>query len=102
MRAYTLSVLSQLASSGDPIVEGAIIDWANEKLESAGKASRIKNFQDSSIRQAVVIIDLIDAIKPGIVNYDLVKTDGAEEVSSPKWIYIFMSIVYSNGSYFKK
>jgi len=79
MRAYTLSVLSQLASSGDPIVESAIIGWANDKLETAGKTSRIRNFQDSSIRQSIVIIDLIDAIKPGIVNYDLVKTEGTEE-----------------------
>lgn len=85
MRAYTLSVLSQLASSGDPIVESAIIDWVNEKLESAGKTSRIKNFQDGSIRQGIVIIDLIDAIKPGVINYDLVKTENTEEVSK----YIF-------------
>lgn len=81
MRAYTLSVLSQLASSGDPIVESAIIDWANAKLESAGKTSRIKNFQDSSIRQSIVILDLIDAIKPGIINYELVSTEGTEEVT---------------------
>lgn len=80
MRAYTLSVLSQLASSGDPIVEGAILQWVNEKLETAGKTTKIKNFQDSSIAKGIVIIDLIDAIKPGIINYDLVKSGGTEEV----------------------
>jgi len=80
MRAYTLSVLSQLASSGDPIVESAIIEWANDKLANAEKTSRIRNFQDSSIANGIVIIDLIDAIKPGVINYDVVKTSGTEEV----------------------
>lgn len=37
-------------------------------------------FQDSSIADAKVVIDLIDAIKPGTINYELVKEGGPEEV----------------------
>lgn len=80
MRAYTLSVLSQLAQSGNPIVEKEIIQWVNTKLQNANKTSSIRNFQDSSIADARVVIDLIDAIKPGAINYDLVKTSGSDEV----------------------
>lgn len=80
MRAYTLSVLSQLAESGSPIVEKEIVQWVNAKLEAAGKKSSISGFQDSSISNAQVVIDLIDAIKPGAIHYDLVKTTGSEEV----------------------
>jgi plastin-3 len=81
MRAYTLTVLSQLAESGNPIVEKEIVQWVNNKLNSAGKNSSIRSFQDSSIADAKVVIDLIDAIKPGAINYDLLKIGGTEEVS---------------------
>jgi plastin-3 len=81
MRAYTLSVLTQLANSGNPMVEREIIDWVNTKLSSAGKTTSIRSFQDSSIKDARVIIDLVDAIKPGIINYEVVKDTQTEEVS---------------------
>lgn len=79
MRAYTLSILTQLANTGSPIVEKEIVQWVNTKLTSAKKQSSLKNFQDSSISDAKVVIDLIDAIKPGTINYDLVKDGGSEE-----------------------
>lgn len=79
MRAYTLSVLSRLANSGNPIVEKEIVQWANNKLTEAGKESTLKNFNDSSIANAKVIIDLVDALKAGSINYELVRTSGSEE-----------------------
>ena len=45
MRAYTLSVLAQLASTGNPIVEKEIVDWVNKKLASGQKQTSIRNFQ---------------------------------------------------------
>lgn len=72
MRAYTLSVLSQLANTGNATIEKEIVAWVNTKLQSAGKTSSIKSFQDSTISNAKVVLDLIDAIKPGSVKYDLV------------------------------
>lgn len=80
MRAYTLTILSKLAHSGSPIVEKEIVQWANKKLSSAGKSSSIKSFQDSSIASGKQVIDLIDAIKPGSINYELVKDSGTPEV----------------------
>lgn len=80
MRAYTLSILTQLAQTGNPIVEKEIVTWVNNKLASASKKSSIRSFQDSSIADAKVVIDLIDAIKPGTINYELVKDGGSEEV----------------------
>jgi len=80
MRAYTLSLLTTLTNSGDPIVEQEIIQWTNDKLSNAGKTSKIRNFQDSSIGDGRVLIDLIDAIKPGVINYEVVKDGGNPEV----------------------
>ncbi|KAK0421022.1 hypothetical protein QR680_015027 [Steinernema hermaphroditum] len=76
MRAYTLTILAQCSDSGDRLAtDKEIVNWANEKLRSSGKSSQVRSFQDSSISDARVLLDLIDAIKPGTINYDLVSDD---------------------------
>ena len=80
MRAYTLSVLTSLANSNSPIIEKEIVAWVNKKLETAGKTSSIRSFQDSKISDGKVVIDLVDSIKPGSVNYDNIKNGDSEEV----------------------
>ena len=81
MRSYTLSVLSNLVGqSKDSKVDGEIIEWVNRKLEEAGKESRVNSFQDSRIATALPIIDLIDAIKPGVINYELLQEGGNYDV----------------------
>jgi len=75
MRAYTISLLQKLcADGGAPIDDAAIIAWANKKLSEAGKSSSIVDFQDKANRNAVPIIDLVDAIKPGTINYSHIVT----------------------------
>ena len=82
MRAYTLSVLTQLADTGHPIIEKEIIEWANNKLNTGGKTSRIKNFQDPALADSKIVLDLIDSIKPGTVNYDILTSGEDDEVST--------------------
>lgn len=81
MRAYTLSILSSLANTNSPMIEKEIVAWVNTKLQNAGKTSSLRSFQDSTLADGKVVIDLVDSIKPGSINYDLVKSGGAEEVS---------------------
>lgn len=95
MRAYTLSILSRLANSGNPIVEKEIVQWVNSKLSEAGKETSLKNFNDPAIADGKIVIDLIDSIKAGSINYDLVKTGGTEEVGLGAFTY-FKSIIYYN------
>uniref|UniRef100_F1KY27 Plastin-2 n=1 Tax=Ascaris suum TaxID=6253 RepID=F1KY27_ASCSU len=79
MRAYTLTVLAQCTQSGDALAtDKEIIAWVNNKLAKSSKTSRINSFQDPVIADARVVIDLIDAIKPGIIDYSLVRTGGLE------------------------
>jgi plastin-3 len=54
----------------------------NEKLASGGKQTRLKGFQDQSISNGRILLDLIDAIKPGTINYELVKEDNGPEVGN--------------------
>lgn len=77
MRAYTLSILTQLTGNGNAITEKEIVQWVNDKLASSGKTTSIRNFQDPSIQDAKVVLDLIDSIKPGIIDYSLVKETGS-------------------------
>ena len=52
------------------------------QLKEAGKSSRITNFQDFSISSSLPVLDLVDAIKPGTVKYDMVSKGSSEEVSN--------------------
>lgn len=80
MRAYTLSVLTQLAKTGSPMIEKEIVTWVNNKLQNANKSSTLRGFQDHALSDGRIVIDLIDAIKPGTINYDVVKEGGDAEV----------------------
>jgi len=77
MRAYTLSLLSQLNSDNTPIVESEIIAWANQKLEEKGV--KIRHFQDKTNKTAVPIIHLIDVIKPDVIDYNIVHDAPADD-----------------------
>ena len=62
--------------------------------KSAGKDWTISGFSDPIISNGRVIIDLIDAIKPGSVKYDVVKAGLNDEVGGP-----MVSILTLIGSY---
>ncbi|CAH8526354.1 unnamed protein product [Schistosoma turkestanicum] len=100
MRAYTLSLLTQLTEAeyavtgkstthhnhhhntqhnGNgvfyPIEETRIIQWANQKLDKAGKFSKISTmsgFTDPNLKTSHAVIDLIESIRPNTVDYSLV------------------------------
>lgn len=82
MKAYTLSLLKKLKEHENMTgasVDKEIVSWANGKLADAGKTSKISGFSDPIISRGRVIIDLIDAIKPGCINYNIVKDADTEE-----------------------
>ncbi|CAL2052575.1 unnamed protein product [Caenorhabditis brenneri] len=79
MRAYTLSVLGKCTREGGVPTDKDILEWANEKLRSHGKSSSLRSFQDRTISNASVVLELIDAISPGLINTQLVKKNDSEE-----------------------
>ena len=78
MRHNVLEIISNLTMGGREVSDDDIIAWANEKVAAAGKRTSIKNFKDKSIGTGLFLIDLLAAIKPRAVDYDLV-TPGEEE-----------------------
>ena len=87
MKAYTLSILAKLQGDDThPIVDAQIVEWANNKLKMGGKESTFRSFQDHSLNTGRAVIDLIDVLKQGSVNYDVVKDGHSEQVSG--WLCV--------------
>lgn len=94
MRAYTLTLLAHCTKSGDKLAtDKEIIDWANRKLKSSGKSTLISSFQDPRLSDGRAVIDLIDAIKPGVIDYSIVRDAYTDPVS---WAY---SAIFEEGAF---
>jgi plastin-1 len=72
MRHHVISILKSLSADGKPIEEKQMIAWANEKVQAAGKTSRMGSFQDGSLKTGVFFIDLCYAIREKSVQYEFV------------------------------
>lgn len=75
MKAYIMSLLQKLAEDGKPIGDNEIIQWANEKLQNAGKETSLTSFQDQSLSNSKLICDLVDAIKPNSIKYSILSDE---------------------------
>ncbi|KAJ3271990.1 hypothetical protein HDV01_006030 [Terramyces sp. JEL0728] len=81
MREHIIQTLKTLSQGGVEITDNDMINWANHAVKNNGKHSTMANFKDSSLKNAVFFLDLLNAIKPGIVNYELVSKGDTEELS---------------------
>uniref|UniRef100_A0AAQ5ZDG8 Calponin-homology (CH) domain-containing protein n=1 Tax=Amphiprion ocellaris TaxID=80972 RepID=A0AAQ5ZDG8_AMPOC len=70
---YTLNILEDLGD-GQKVTDDTIVSWVNDTLTQAGKPT-ISSFKDGSISSSMPVLDLIDAIQPGSIRYDLLKTE---------------------------
>lgn len=69
----TLSALSKGGQGGRPISDQEILKWANTTVQTAKPSARpIRSFKDPSITTGIFLLDLLDAIRPGIVDPNLV------------------------------
>uniref|UniRef100_A0A2I3RWX8 Lymphocyte cytosolic protein 1 n=1 Tax=Pan troglodytes TaxID=9598 RepID=A0A2I3RWX8_PANTR len=78
MRRYTLNILEEIGG-GQKVNDDIIVNWVNETLREAEKSSSISSFKDPKISTSLPVLDLIDAIQPGSINYDLLKTENLND-----------------------
>lgn len=78
MRRYTLNVLQELGD-GTKANDCTILTWVNETLAEANKSVKISSFKDKEISSSLAVLELIDAIQPGSINHDLIKTGSLSE-----------------------
>lgn len=67
--------LSQLSKSGQgrPISDTEILKWANTSVQKAKPGARpIRSFKDPSLTTGLFLLDLLESIRPGIVDPNLV------------------------------
>jgi hypothetical protein len=77
MRAYTLAVLERISGSGNRITDAEIVAWANGKLSGAG--IHVSGFKDSKLSDSLPIAHLVESIRPGTINFDLLYINNPPE-----------------------
>lgn len=68
----TLSALSK-GGQGRPISDTEILKWANTTAQKAKPTARaIRSFKDPSLTTGIFFLDLLEALRPGIVDPALI------------------------------
>lgn len=73
----TLSTLAQRLGKRE-ITDLEMVRWANDMSRKGSKSSAIRSFKDPSIKTGIFLLDVLNGMKKGYVDYDLVtpgKTD---------------------------
>lgn len=70
------------------ISDDHIVKWANEKVASAGKSAKMKSFKDTTLKNSLFLMELVAAIEPRAVNWELVvRGDSFEDnMSNAKYV----------------
>lgn len=71
MRRNIINTLSSLGN-GKHISDADILKWANAQVAKGGKSGSVRSFKDSSLSSGVFLLDVLNGLKPGYVDYDLV------------------------------
>ncbi len=68
----TLSALSK-GGAGRPISDTEILKWANTTVQKGKPGARpIRSFKDPSITTGIFFLDLLESLRPGIVDPTLI------------------------------
>ncbi|KAJ1909489.1 fimbrin [Tieghemiomyces parasiticus] len=82
MRAHVVQTLKSLSKNGREVTDSDMIQWANDCAKRNGSSNKssgsIASFKDSSLRSGLFLIDVLNGLKPGVVDYSMV-TRGASD-----------------------
>lgn len=79
MRLNITNTLRSLSKGGRGVSDQDMIKWANDLVKAKGKTTSMRSFKDPSIKTAIFFLDLLDALRPGIVDQSLVTSGRTEE-----------------------
>ncbi|XP_022550517.2 fimbrin-1 isoform X2 [Brassica napus] len=90
MRFHMLQLLKSLRSRtrGKDMTDADILSWANRKVRTMGRKSQIESFKDKSLSNGLFFLDLLWAIEPRVVNWNLVTKGGTDEEKRLNATYI--------------
>ncbi|KAF7831324.1 fimbrin-1-like [Senna tora] len=74
MRFSILQLLKILRyhSQGMEITDADILKWINRKVKSTGRTSHIESFKDKSLSNGIFFLELLSAVEPRVVNWNIV------------------------------
>ncbi|ORX33979.1 putative Fimbrin [Kockovaella imperatae] len=79
MRLSINQTLASISKDGKGVTDQEIVRWANDTVKKGGKSSTMRSFKDPSLSNGVFFLDLLNGVKPGIVDYSLVNNGTDEE-----------------------
>lgn len=81
MRFNMLQLLKNLRfhSQGKEMADADILKWANNKVKSSGRTSRIESFKDKSLSSGIFFLELLSSVEPRVVNWNLVTKGETDE-----------------------
>jgi len=84
MRYHTFKFLAETQKKkfgGKTVGEAEVMDWANKLVKSGGhmKTIEMKSLNDQALSSGVFFLDLLHAINPKIVDWDVVKKGDTKE-----------------------
>ncbi|XP_047318087.1 fimbrin-1-like isoform X2 [Impatiens glandulifera] len=90
MRFNMLQLLKKLRSrsQGKEFTDADILNWANRKVKSTGRKSMIESFKDKSLSNGLFFLELLTAVEPRVVNWNLVTKGESDEEKKLNSTYI--------------
>ena len=79
MRLSINMTLASISKDGKGVTDQEIVRWANDTVKKGGKSSTMRSFKDPSLSNGVFFLDLLNGVKPGIVDYSLVSDGSSPE-----------------------
>lgn len=90
MRFNMLQLLRNLRShtGGKEMTDAAILTWANQKVKSSGKSSKMESFKDRSLSNGIFFLELLTAVEPRVIDWKLVTNGETDEDKKMNASYI--------------
>ncbi|PON94143.1 Dystrophin [Trema orientale] len=90
MRFNILQLLKNLRShsQGKEMTDADILNWANKKVKSTGRTSHMESFKDKSLSSGIFFLELLSAVEPRVVNWNLVTKGESDDEKKLNATYI--------------
>lgn len=92
MRRNISITMKTLSSSGRDMSDSQILKWAQDQVIKGGKNSTIRSFKDQALSNAHFLLDVLNGIAPGYVDYDLVTlvTPRKKGTQTQDWLFLLL------------
>ncbi|GAM18870.1 hypothetical protein SAMD00019534_020450 [Acytostelium subglobosum LB1] len=88
MRYSVLKKVNLKGKDGKDITEADLVSWANNKVQASGKTTSIKSLSDSTLKDSSFLLDLLNSLSKGCIDYSLVlkRNDGESNKSNARYV----------------